>query len=318
MRLLKFLFGFFILTSVACKEVVLLENLSQHDTNEVMVVLAQNGIKPIKESIIKQQETTWTIKVKEEDEEFARALLVENRLPKKVHEGLQGVCKETSMIPTPAIEKCQKMLALKGEIINALTKLPGVVNADVVLNIPDKQEFHEIGVEPKRPTASVVVEMGGVQVQSSLLTESKIQHFVANTVTGMDPRDVAVIISVPPIKKPDDQSSGSNPMVISSTNNPSQSDIGIDDVGMGKEIIFGVELDQASAKKFKLIGIVLLVFFIFLSIGLIFLLLRMSKLRQQLPETEADDPNSMYAPPRDSLPEQTEMDQLVEDTSMND
>jgi type III secretion system YscJ/HrcJ family lipoprotein len=296
---------------MACGQSVLLEGLSQHDVNEVMVMLSKHGIKAGKESITQQQETTWSVKVSSDDEERARNLLIENRLPRVNHAGLLGICKETSMIPTPMMEKCQQMLALKGEIINALTKLPGVVSADVVLNIPEEDTFAGPDDPKKRPTASVVVEMGA-RAGPSLLTEAKIQHFVANTVTDMDPRDVAVIISLPESFESDNRktkvdlkSAPTIPEVASNPNNPNQTEM---------VYVLGLELNPESAKKFKIIAIILLVFFIFLSVGIIMLIFKMSKLRQKVPD-EALDINPMGGgSSMQALPEQADMDRLVEDT----
>jgi len=87
------------------------------------------------------------------------------------------------------------LLALKGEIINSLLKIPEVVEADVVLNIPTADEFVSPGAKEKRPTASVVIMARPSRTGVESFTEAKIQQFVANSVENLNPRDVSVIIT---------------------------------------------------------------------------------------------------------------------------
>ena len=107
-----------------------------------------------KEKEVRQQEIYWNITVSSGDEALARSILVANHLPRIRQGGLRGICEKPGMIVTEKFEKCQEILALKGEIINALESVPGVVSADVVLNLPDKEEFPDEDTPSARPTWS--------------------------------------------------------------------------------------------------------------------------------------------------------------------
>ena len=97
-----------------------------------------------------------------------------------------------SWIKTPAEERARYLLALKGEIVNSLKKITNVVDADVVLNVP---EGDELGLkEKKHPTASVVIKAKTPEEGETPLNEIQVQQFVANTVDGMSGRDVSVLI----------------------------------------------------------------------------------------------------------------------------
>lgn len=298
------LFVLCIFTLAACNEAPLLDGLNQNDANEVLVLLSKRGIPAQKKSVEKQQEITWSIFVAASDEDQARELLVANHLPKVREMGLSGVCKDASMIPTPKTEKCRELLALKGEIINSLETIPGVVHADVVLNIPDKEDFPTEGGAVQRPAASVVVQAG--ESPSESLTESKVQQFVANAVTGMDMRDVAVIISRVSNPFPQEAVTGGdkNPKP-SGTPEASVSEIPPSGEFMS---VAGLSMDAVSAKKFKIVAALFLGVFLLLSVALIVVLIKLGSSRQ------AAKTNLPAVVPGPSLPNKDEMDQLVADT----
>ena len=153
--------------------------LSEEDANEILVVLQEEGIQAQKEK-----------EVQFDDLPLARSLLVAKNLPRQKELGLGGVYKEKGLIPTSDEQKARFLLALKGEIINSLEKLPEVIDADIVLNVPIKEEFNR--GEKKRPTASVVIKAMLPPNTQSSLSEMKIQEFVANSVEELAPRDVTV------------------------------------------------------------------------------------------------------------------------------
>jgi type III secretion system YscJ/HrcJ family lipoprotein len=280
MRQLVHIFLFVILIPlVACKEVAVVHDLIERDANEIYVLLAQNDIKSSKEKVEKNQEVSWTINVTDTDEIQARSILVANNLPRVRHGGLEGICKDAGLILTPKTEKCREILAYKGEIINSLESIPGVVSADIVLNIPDKDEFPDPNTPTPRPTASVTVQYNLADPQvTTTLTDGKIQEFVANSVSGLDARDVAVIITymqkrdtktvVPTPDTPPAQTDGTEPTVASV-------------IPTDLTEVVGLSMDADSAKKFKVITVVFLILFLFMAVAFIFVLLRMARLRKQ-------------------------------------
>ncbi|MBX7149080.1 hypothetical protein K1X76_08330 [bacterium] len=260
----------------ACNEqVTLVQDLDQKNTNAILFVLAKNGISAQKQVVEKQQEKSWVVTVASGDEVRAREILMMNQLPKERQLGLSGVCKDAGLIPTPKTEKCRELLALKGEIINSLESIQGVVSADVVLNVPEKEDFPDENAPPKRPTASVVIEVSAEFGKN--ITESKVQQFVANAVTGMDVRDVAVIISMPGQKK-DTPTDTTAQIETGDKVSPENEDV-VQSADMTS--VGGLSMDEASAKKFKIIAVFFLFVFVLLSAGLIAVLFQMARLRQK-------------------------------------
>ncbi|MBF0106318.1 MAG: hypothetical protein HQM16_13450 [Deltaproteobacteria bacterium] len=312
-KTLQYLFLILIFVCVpACKESAIVHDLTERDANAIMVLLAKNNINSVKESELKNQEVSWIVKVDKKDEVLAQSILVANKLPKVRQGGLRGICEDTSMIVTEETEQCRKLLAYKGEIINSLESIPGVVSADVVLNIPDKVEFPDENTQIDRPTASVtIMYLTDANVRTDL-NEGKVQEFVANSITGMDARDVSVIISYLEQKIEVDPTKPSD-----KTKNADKDDANKGDANKGdaskddknktidtlphdttdqtetttliegtepdqvKTIsVGGIMMDQKSAKKFKIISAVFLGLLLLVSAAFVYALLRMSKLRK--------------------------------------
>ncbi len=306
----RILFSLFLVASLAaCQKVVLLQGLEQRDANEIMVLLNRNGIKIEKQAVEKQQEVTWTLMVNASDENQARQLLVDNNLPRHRELGLSGVCKESGLIPTPKMEKCRELLALKGEIINSLRSVPGVVAADVVLNIPDKEDFPDENNPPPRPTASVVLQVDKF-VDPGFMEEAKLQRFVANAVPGMDMRDVAVVVSRVAVNAVADNQEASPPITQGGTQtdptaNPETNVVEEGDGSLVK--VGGLQMDAGSVKKFKIIVSTGLLFFVVMSGALIGVLLKLAKSRKTTTALAPVGP----AGPKPALTDKTNMDELV-------
>lgn len=189
------LLSFIIMGVSSCRKIDLYHGLSEEEANEMLVVLQQDGIATSKVKEIIQNETFWTVQVDPNRLSDARRLLVDHNLPSRKELGLSGVYKEKGLIPTPDEQKARFLLAVKGEIINSLRKIPEVVDADVILNIPTQEEFADPNAKEKRPTASIIIKARPSETAQDSLSEVKVQQFVANAVENLNPRDVSVIIT---------------------------------------------------------------------------------------------------------------------------
>ncbi len=266
----------------ACRKMDLYHDLTEEEANDMMVVLHQEGIGVNKVKEVRQNEVYWTIQVDPKRVTDARRLLVEHNRPRKRELGLSGVYKDKGLIPTPDEQKARYLLALKGEIINSLQKIPDVLDADVVINIPTPEEFATSETKEKRPTASVIIKAKPTTAAESALSESKIQQFVANTVENLNPRDVSVIITYISVPK---QGVYPGQSVIL----PSASDVArakVEDQSVTR--VAGVDVAANSQKRLK---IYLSVFFIVLAAmagGLVVMVIRHSRMRQELKDIKGE------------------------------
>ncbi|PIR17498.1 MAG: hypothetical protein COX62_03575 [Deltaproteobacteria bacterium CG_4_10_14_0_2_um_filter_43_8] len=268
------IFLFIILVFSACKKTDLYHDLSEEEANEMLVVLQKEGVDAVKVKDLRQNEVFWTVQVDPKKMNLAQRIISEHHLPRKRELGLSGVYKEKGLIPTPDEQKARYLLALKGEIINSIMKIPEVVDADVVLNIPSQDEFADPKAEKKRPSASVVIKARPSDIPQDVLSESKIQQFVANAVENMNPRNVAVIVTY--ISSPKRGLMPGQSLILSSTPDPA-SNQRVEDSPVTR--IAGLEVVSSSQSRLK---IYLAIFFIVLAVlaaALIITVIRTSRTR---------------------------------------
>lgn len=271
-----------VVTFVACGGVALYQDLSEEDANEIMVLLNENGIKAVKKKEVRQNEIFWSVVVGNSEMARARELLMQHNLPRHRELGLTGVYKEKGLIPTPDEQKARYLLALKGEIINSLERIPDVVDADVVLNIPTKDEFASAEEKAKRrPTASVIVKLKPPATGEPSLTEAKVQEFVANSVEGMSPREVTVVLSYIPTSG---QSLRPGQVMTLPTKGSEAMQPEVAPV-MDRELV-GLRLDAASKDRLKIYLLVFFLLLMILSVGLIISIVQGSRMRRKLAEME--------------------------------
>ena len=265
----------------ACHQKALYHDLNEEEANEILVVLQQNNIPATKVKEVKQNETVWAIEVAEQDLSRAQAILVANNLPRKQELGLSGVYKEKGLIPTPDEQKARYLLALKGEIINSLKKLPEVIDADVVLNVPTKEEFSK-KIDQERPTASVVIKAKSPESGPSSISEQKIQEFVANSIEGMAPRDVSVLISfINPVGK---TMHPGFTTVLPQAGSPGVASVAEDShaATSATSLLMGLQVSAESKNRLKIYLVVFFSLLVLLAAALIVTIIQASRFRNEI------------------------------------
>ncbi|HCU23877.1 MAG TPA: hypothetical protein DF383_02575, partial [Deltaproteobacteria bacterium] len=256
----------------ACGKEVLQQKLTETDANEILVVLYQQGIDATKVKSESSQEVSYSITVPKNQIQNARKILVENNLPRPRELGSEGICKEKGLIPTPEEEKCRKLLAKKGDIINALQRVPGVINAEVVLNVPEISPFSAETQPSVRPTAAAVIRFKK-SPEAFEITEARMQQFIAKSVENLDPRDVSVVITYVPTPQEILEQAPKTPTVAE----PAAASA---DAKLAK--IAGLVMQEESVKRFKIFAVVMLVLLLGVSAALILNVVKLTKLRQEL------------------------------------
>lgn len=189
---LLFLTGLVILLS-GCVTHELQTGLSEQDAQEIVVVLNENGINAsaTKTASEKKGEEKWNVVIRGGDENLARAwrVLEENGLPRQKDKGLEDVFANSGMIPTATEEKARLLLGTSGEISRTLKSVDGVVDAHVLVVMPDSSPLLD-KAERVAPTASVLIKYRGTALP---LTEDDVKKLVSRAVEGLQPENVAVV-----------------------------------------------------------------------------------------------------------------------------
>lgn len=177
------------------KEIV--SNLSESDANQVLVVLASQKIDAQK-VLVPGRTPTYSVTVKSSAVMEALKILVENRIPSQSSTGYDAVypAGSSGLIPTKEESKAKFLMALQGEVESMLRVLPGVVDAQVRIVMPDTDTVRDINAPLPKATASVAIvynpidNLGGAAVE-----ESEIRNLVASAVEDLSQNNVTVVMT---------------------------------------------------------------------------------------------------------------------------
>ncbi|HYH95825.1 type III secretion protein [Hyalangium sp.] len=215
--------------------------LTEEDANEIYVLLSKNGINATKVATGEGADMRFTIQVPKSDAAQAAELLRANSLPRPMEKGYNHFAKG-SMVPTAAEERAMMLKAVAGEVSNALTKIDGVLESNVIVNIPETNDLTQPEFKPM-PSASVMIRYRPSLEGKPPVAEKEVQTFVASAVQELKPERVTVLLTpgLPPAAE---------------TNPESR-----------LQDVFGLRMTAASASQFRvLVGVVAI--FVLAMIGL--------------------------------------------------
>jgi type III secretion protein J len=178
---------------VACVTHSLRTGLTEPEAQEIVVLLNEHGIEAssVKAAGEKKGTESWTVVIHGGDQNLARAwrVLEENGLPREKNKGLEDVFSNSGMIPTATEEKARLLVGISGEISRALKSVTGVVDAHVLVVLPESSPLLDKS-ERVPPTASVLLKYRGTDLP---LSEEEVKKLVARAVEGLQPENVAVV-----------------------------------------------------------------------------------------------------------------------------
>ncbi len=175
----------------ACS-IELQHDLTEDDANDIYVRLQNEGISATKDRDEGGgNEVRYKITVAKADVALATRVLRAYGLPRPKSDGLAAFRKGKGMIPTATEERAMFHEALSGEVQNSLNRYPGILEAKVIVNIPEVNDLTQPDKKPM-PTASVFIKYAEGKTQSPI-DEKSVQRFVANAVPELKVENVTVL-----------------------------------------------------------------------------------------------------------------------------
>jgi type III secretion protein J len=230
----KFLIPLLALFLATGCSIELQHGLLEEDANEIYVLLSKNGISATKVALGEGTDMRFTIQVPKSDAAQAAELLRANSLPRPMEKGFNHFAKG-SMVPTAAEERAMMLKAIAGEVSNALTKIDGVLESNVIVNIPETNDLTQPETKPM-PSASVMIRYRPSLEGKSPVTEKAVQDFVSSAVQELKPDRVTVLLTpgLPP----------------SAETNPESR----------LQDVFGLRMTAASASQFRVLVAIVSIF----------------------------------------------------------
>lgn len=180
----------FLLVGCHTEEAVL-ENLSEHNANLVLVALFDHSIHARKISLKGRQGTSYQVMVKKSQYVEALKILLESDLPTEESLSLKDVFPpgQSGVIPTKSEEIARLTLAQKGEVENMLKSLPLVMSAKVVINLDNPSIFKD----PPKKTASIALIVREKDADFQKLND-EVKHLAKAALGPIDLEDISVVI----------------------------------------------------------------------------------------------------------------------------
>lgn len=173
--------------------VELQHDLTEDDANDIYVLLQNNGIEAKKLKEEGGNVPKYIISVGKQDVAAAAQLLRAYALPRPYVDGLSVFKKMKGMIPTQTEERAMFIEALGGEISNSLNRIPGVLEARVIVMIPETNDLTQPEKKPL-PSVSVFIKYRPNMEDKAPITENEVKEFVSTAVPELRKESVTVLM----------------------------------------------------------------------------------------------------------------------------
>jgi type III secretion protein J len=177
-----------------CSQQELYGQLDETQANQVVAALQNAGIKGAEKSSSNGGKGGFTVSVSAPD--FARAvdILSARGLPRG-NPRVDSMCevfKKEGFVSSPLEERARFMCARSDELSQTLSKINGVVQANVLVSVPEKNPLAD---KPALATASVLITYQPEAVANLRQQVGQIKALVVNAVEGLPYDNVTVMMS---------------------------------------------------------------------------------------------------------------------------
>jgi type III secretion system YscJ/HrcJ family lipoprotein len=170
----------------------LVGGLDEEEANRIISVLEEEGIAAVKTSEVKGRDVSWVVEVGADETASARKILREAGLPKEKRPGMARLLESGGIIPTADEQRNKEAAAIGEELSRTIESIGGVLDAAVLISLPDAPGLAGFGEAQKvESTASVLIRHKG---NPSFAVE-EIRKLVAGAVAGMKPENVTVVLN---------------------------------------------------------------------------------------------------------------------------
>ncbi len=169
--------------------------LGEREANQMVELLAENGIDAQKLTADNGRTVSYTIAVGGSRRLQAISLLNRYEMPRRADMGYTEVFKEGGLIPTAGEEKAKQLAALEGEIEKQLRLVNGILDVQVQLVQPEENALRTAQDVRSPVTASVTIKYLPASDHTKPLTEQQVQAVVAAGVERLTADNVVVVMT---------------------------------------------------------------------------------------------------------------------------
>lgn len=177
---------------VGCR-VELQHGLSEKQANEIMLILIQEHLNPVKTQDPGSADK-WMITVPGDQSSLALGILVERALPRPTHPGFKELFEKDGFLPSDTQEQARYLTALTGELQKTLESDDSVMTARVHIHTEPRNKLIR-DKKPARASASVYLKLIPGSISEDSLSDDDVRELISNSVANLNPEDVSVVRS---------------------------------------------------------------------------------------------------------------------------
>lgn len=172
----------------------IVNDVSERDANEIIVLLASNGINAAKVAVPKSTtggastEQRWDISVPSPEITRSISLLNQAGFPRAKGTTLLDLFGTSGLVPSDLQDKIRYQEGLSEQLATTIRKMDGIIDADVQITFPQGDDENKIPL-----TASVYIKHRGILDNPNSLLVTKIKRLVSSSLPGLAIDNVTVV-----------------------------------------------------------------------------------------------------------------------------
>ena len=160
--------------------------------NRIVVLLKKEGLDPTKIKDETSRDLRFNVVVPQDQVASALSVLEKHNLPETPRPDTAEMFQSGGMIPTTEQERAKRVVGVEGDIVNALRKVPRVIDVQAAVSIPEDNPLRDVNEARPRPKASVIVIFDPGEGDTPPMTGKEFQQFVQAKLPELRSSEVSV------------------------------------------------------------------------------------------------------------------------------
>lgn len=159
---------------------------------KILYLLGKEGVPAEKLRNKEARDLRFDVMVAKDDEVKAYGLMMKYNLPESKKDGTGELFKEGGLVPTAEQQRAKREVGIKGDIENAMRRIPRVVDAVAAVTIPDDNPLRDVNEAKPKPKAAVLITFLPDEKGAPPTTIEEVQHYVQATLPELRSTEVSV------------------------------------------------------------------------------------------------------------------------------
>jgi type III secretory pathway lipoprotein EscJ len=180
-------------SAAACAREPVAHQQLEREANRIVSLLIEAGIeeaRSVKDEA--SRELRFNVEVPKDERGKALKILEQYNLPKPAADDTNSVFREGGLIPTNEQLRAKREVGIRGDIINAISKIPRVIDVQAEVSIPEDNPLRDVNEAKPRPKASVLLLYLEDGDKSPPLMVEDVQKFVQAALPEIKSTEVSV------------------------------------------------------------------------------------------------------------------------------